>query len=325
MNKLLVLVCFLGLDVSAACAAAGTPTAIAREAFDLRLSGKVDEAVERLETGLAADSTQAVLHYELSRAKMFLMDFEGMQASIERAVALAPDNADYHYFAGLASAYSLINAAHKGQKEQMERFAAMDLDELEAALRCNPDHHDARCLLVQQIVSLAAETGVDQNRAEEHTRILEAKDPVMGAKARANLVPKDQRADLWETMVREHPDQWSAWYEGGAGFIDEGKLDRACIEKALEMNPQRDYILLRLGTAFAMAEDWGRAEGMTRRYLALDPPVPLMAWATARLGQIKQQSGDPASGIELMNKAMAMDPHLWRGFMPPPEAIFTLP
>ncbi len=327
MSKLLVLAWILALGPQASLAADPAPAEIAREAFDLRLAGEVDEAVRRLEAGLAADSTQAALLYELSRTRMFLMDFEGMQAAIEKAVAFAPDNADYHYFAGLATAYSLINAAHQGQEEQMRQFAGKIIDELESAVRCDPDHHEARCLLVQQILVMAEDMGWDVGRAENHARILEGKDPVMGARARSNLIPQDQRAPLWEDVVREHSDRSLAWYEGGSGFIDAGNLVRAaeCIDKALAMNPRRFDILLRLSTAYAMTGDWDRAEAVVHRFIGMTPPLPLEAFAWAWLGQIAQQRGNRAEGGELMSKAAAMDPHLWRGFMPPPEVIFVRP
>jgi tetratricopeptide (TPR) repeat protein len=327
MKRIPALIWRLGLSVLAVGVLGAAPTDIAQEAFDLRLAGKDDEAVQRLEEGLAADSTQAILFYELSRTRMFLLDIEGMQEAIERAVALAPDNSGYHHFAGMASGFSVINAAHHQQQEQMAHFAQMAFDELEAAIRCDPANDEARCLLVELIAGMAEDMGWDLEKAEEQAGVLEAKDPVWGAKARACLVSEDQKAELWEKVVREHSDRWQAWYEAGGGFIELGKPDRAaeCIDRALEMNPQTSEILLRLATSFAMTEDWDKARATTRRYIDLDPPLPLLAFAWARLGQIEERSGNPASGQELMDKALAMDPHLWRGFMPPPKEIFTRP
>jgi tetratricopeptide (TPR) repeat protein len=327
MKRVSVVVWALGFCVLIAGIAAATPIEIAQEAFDLRLAGKVDEAVGLLEEGVVADSTQAILFYELSRAKLFLMDFEGMQEAIEKAVALEPANADYHYFAGLASSFSLINAAHHDQQDQMKHFGDKTISELEAAVRCNPDHLEARCTLVQRITALAEDMGWDTKAAEEHARILEAKDPIQGAKARSYLAAEGQGADLWEKVIRDHPDQWRAWYEAGDGFLDAGNPDRAseCLDKALEMNPQRFYPLLRLATVFAMERDWDRAEAIIRRYISLDPPLPLLAFAWGQLGQIEKQRGNVAAGEELISKAMEMDPHLWRTFMPPTEEIFTRP
>jgi tetratricopeptide (TPR) repeat protein len=327
MNKLLVLLGILVIGPPTALAVDTTPVGIAREAFDLRLAGEVDEAVRRLEAGLAADSTQAALLYELSRTRMFLMDFAGMQSAVGKAVALAPDNADYHYFAGMATAYSLINAAHQGREEQMKQFAGRIIEELESALRCDPDHHEARCMLVQQFSVMAEDMGWDMARAEEHVRILEGKDPVMGAKARANLTPEDQKALLWERVVAENAGRSLAWYEGGVGFFGVGNMDRAaeCVDKALAMDPERNDILLGLSTAFAMAGDLDRAGALVRRYLEMGPPLPLKAFALARLGQLEQRKGNLPEGEKLVNEAMVMDPHLWRGFMPPPSVIFVRP
>ncbi|MDO9171033.1 MAG: tetratricopeptide repeat protein [bacterium] len=106
-----------------------------------------------------------------------------------------------------------------------------------------------------------------------------------------------------------------------------GNLDRAaeCVDKALAMDPGRNDILLGLSTAFVMAGNLDRAEALVRRYLEMDPPLPLKAFAWARLGQLEQRQGNLPEGEKLMNAAAAMDPHLWRGFMPPPAEIFTRP
>lgn len=309
-------------------ALAATPIEVARQAYDLRMGGKEDQAVHRLEEGLAADSTQAVLYYELSRTRMYLMDFPGMQSAIEKAVALDNANAEYHYFAALASSISLVDASHRpDSKQEMQRFGRKTLDELQATLRCDPDHADARCMLVQQTSVLGKEVGVDAGPAEEQVRILEKKDPVMGAKARSYLASDAERADLWEAVVRDHPDDWRAWYEAASGFLDAGKPARAaeCLDRSLEMHPEGTYLLLRLGTAFALAGNWDPARAAIQRYIDTDPPLPLRAFAWARLGQIEQRSGDSAAGEKLMAKAKSMDPHLWRALMPPSQELFTRP
>ena len=297
----------------------------AEEAYKLRMQGKTDEALTLLEEDLSANPDNARSLFEMFRTKLYLMDFEGMSDAIGKAVEIDPDNADYHYFAGMAAAISLIDAAHHQDRERMMECGRRAISELEASVAADPDHHSARCFLVQQMTVLEPELGLDASGAEEHVRVLEGKDPVMGAKARSYLIEEAWKRELWEEILAEHGDEALACYEAGEAFIDLGDLERAsdCIDKAIKLDPERVYILLRLGLAYAMKEDWGQAKELTQRYIRLDPPVSLKAFAFDRLGRISQRTGKSAEAKKLMEKAVAMDPHVWQTFMPPPEELFT--
>ncbi len=304
------------------------PADRAEEAFQLRMQARTDEALQLLEKDLAANPRNARSLFEMSRTKLYLMDFDGMSEAIGKAVEIEPENAAYHHFAGLFTAYSLIDAAHHNDEEKMRECGQRVISELEAAVRVDPDLHDARCLLVQQLTDgVGPELGLDASAAEEHVRVLEEKDPVMGAKARSNLLDDAWKRELWEDILAEHGDEALACYEAGFAFIDLGDLPRAadCIDKAIKLDPARYYILLRLGTAYAIEKEWDRAREVIERYIRLNPPVPLKAFAFWYLGQIGKRSGKPAEGRKFMDKAVAMDAHLWKTFMPPPEVLFTKP
>ena len=244
-----------------------------------------------------------------------------------KAVEIEPDNARYHYFAGMAAAYSLIDAAHHNDRDKMMECGLRTIFELEASVRVDPDLHDARCFLVQQLTVLEPELGLDSSGAEEHVRVLEEKDPVMGAKARSNLIDEAWKRELWEDILAEHGDEAPACYEAGSAFIDLGDLPRAveCIDKAINLDPDRFHILPRLAVAYAMKKDWVQARAVTERYIRLDPPIPLKAYAFFSLGQISKRTGKPTEGKKLIEKAVAMDPHVWKTFMAPPEELFTGP
>lgn len=301
------------------------PADKAEEAFQLRMQAKTDEALQLLEEDLGVNPGNALSFFEMFRTKFYLLDFEGMSDAIGKAVEIEPDNAEYHYFAGMAAAYSLIDAAHHEDRDRMMECGRRAISELEASVRVDPDLHAARCFLVQQLTVLEPELGLDASAAEEHVRVLEEKDPVMGAKARSNLIDEAWKRELWEDILAVHGDEAPACYEAGSAFIDLGDLPRAveCIDKALELDPDRFYILLRLAVAYAMKNEWDQARAVTERYIRLDPPVPLKAYANFYLGQISKRTGKPAEGKELMEKAVAMDPHVWQTFMPPPEELFT--
>jgi tetratricopeptide (TPR) repeat protein len=201
------------------------------------------------------------------------------------------------------------------------------MDQLAAILEADPDHHAARCFVVQQSVEMAPELGLEVGDTEGHVRWLEAKDPVWGAKARCWLVGEDEQKRIWDKVLAEHPDDCHALMEGAEGLIMVGDLDRAetCLVKAMDQDRDNCYGLLRLGLAYFRREDWGRAKELTQQYLDTEPPVALKAYAVGRLGMIYLRKGNHDRGRQLMDKARAMDPHVWLTVMPPPREIFVSP
>ena len=74
------------------------PDGMAMKAYELRMNGKADEAVELLEKVVKEDPTVAAAHYELARSKhhMWLAThddtgLESIRLSVERALELDPD------------------------------------------------------------------------------------------------------------------------------------------------------------------------------------------------------------------------------------------
>ena len=305
--------------------AADGPDAIAAKAFELRLAGQVDEAVQLLETGLAEHPQAAVLNYELARARLFLLDIEGMHEAAEAAVRNAPDNSEFEYFAALASGYALIDAAHHEDRARMKAMGQEAMDHLEDILRVDPDNLQARYFLVQQSVEMAPEVGLEVGDTEGHVRLLEEKDPIMGAKARCCLVDEKEQREIWQKILAEHPEDCRALVEAAEGLIDVGELELAetCLTKAIQKDRQNCYGLLRLGLAHAMREDWDQAMALTQRFLDTEPLIALKAFAMGRMGMIHHRMGDRDRGQELMNQARELDPHVWQTVMPPPREIFT--
>jgi cytochrome c-type biogenesis protein CcmH/NrfG len=103
---------------------------VGQDAYTLRMQGQTDEAKAILEDALSTDPDNAIALYELSRTQLYLMDFNGMQNSIVHAVRLDPENAQYHFFAGRASIYAMIDAAHKQNKDAMRGYSLKAIQEL---------------------------------------------------------------------------------------------------------------------------------------------------------------------------------------------------
>jgi tetratricopeptide (TPR) repeat protein len=298
-----------------------------QEAFDLRLGGDADAAVAALEKDFAEHPGDAAALFEMARVRCYLFDFSACLAAIDRAVELEPGNARYHYFSGIFSIYAVIDAAHHKDEEKMKELGQRALAELEAAVEADPDYHEARYLLVQQLTDLAPELGLDSSGREEHVEILEAKDPIWGIKARCCLLDDQEKREMWTRMMEERGDEARVCYQAAEGFLDLNEVYRAakCLDKALELDGDRSYLLLRMVVAYAMKEDWQRATEAGDRYLEHDPPRPLQAWTMFSKAKIKQRQGDKEGGEAFLAKAEQLDPQVWKTFMPPAEILFEAP
>lgn len=305
--------------------AATDPEDAATRAFELRLAGQVDEAVQMLETNIAAYPQSGVLHYELARTRLFLLDIPGMREEAEAAVRCAPEDNRFRYFAAMSSLYSVIDAAHHKDVGLMRAMGGKAIDQLETILQTDPDHNQARYLLVQQSVEMAPEIGLKVEGTEEHVAILEAKDAILGAKARCCLVGEDEQRTIWKKILADHPEDSRALVEAAEGLITAGDLTLAseCLENAIQKDKAHGYGLLRLGLAYAMQEKWDQAIETTERYIQLEPPIALKAFATSRLAMIHRRLGDQDRSRQLMEKARRMDSHVWRTVGAPPKEIFT--
>ena len=89
-----------------------------------------------------------------------------MHEAAAAAVQYAPDNNDYRYFAAMTSLYALIDAAHQGDQDRMKELGQESMDQLETILEADPDHNQARYLLVQQSVEMAPEVGLEVDDPE---------------------------------------------------------------------------------------------------------------------------------------------------------------
>ena len=321
VNATLLIVVALTVGTSGA----DSPYTIATRAFELRLAGQVDEAVPMLRAGLTEHPEAAILHYELARARLFLLDWVRMQDEAESAVRYAPENNEFRYFAALASAYSLIAAAHRQDKERMKVMGQKIIDELETILHNDPNHHLARYLLVQQSVEMAPEVGIEVDDPEHQIELLEEQDPILGAKARCWVVDEQRQREIWKKILADHPGDSRVLDEAADGLITAGDLDLAerCLNEAIQLGVPSYYGLLRLGLVYAMQEDWDKATELTQQCLELEPQLALKAFAVGRLGMIHYRMGDEEQATALMEEARELDSHVWQTMMPPPREIFT--
>ncbi|MHB8861642.1 MAG: tetratricopeptide repeat protein, partial [Pirellulaceae bacterium] len=154
-------------------------------AYALRIDGQSDHARQQLQTLVAQEPQLAKGWYELARTEFYVMRLEDAQQSIDKALALEPDNADFHYLAGTLAAYRAVLAAKKSDAgDEVGRAMQHWLRELQQTVKLEPQNYRARIELSNAYRQTPPELGGDPAEAETITARLETESRGGGAAAR---------------------------------------------------------------------------------------------------------------------------------------------
>jgi len=299
-------------------------------AFTARLSGQAEEAREQLRKLVADDPSLAQGWFELARTEFYLMEFDDAQQSIDKAMALAPDSARYHYLAGTLAAYRAVRQAHEPNSEaEVGRAMQRWVQELEKTVELAPQHYRACVDLVNAYHQTPAEFGGDPAKAEPIIARLESASPVDAVEARATTIGAEKRAELlalWQRTVDTQADSAAAHAGLARAAMRAGDLDKAAqqIAQAVKLDPQHVQLQLDLARTAGMGGKYEQATAAVQEYLKAEPaPAAAMrAYATFLLGAIEGRQRHKERADELLQEARRIDQHVWTTFMPPPALLF---
>jgi len=285
----------------------------ALEAFNLRMSGKLEEAGRVLNKALKADRENSRALFESARLSFAMKDIDSAQKSIRKAIKQDPDNARYHYWSGIFAVYGGVKKHHKlltvlGMPGQFSRARKS----FGKTIKLKPDHYEARLRLIELYQRLPWMLGGRTSKAREHVQELEQLDPIYGAKGRCTiLATTDEREALWGNVVAEHEDDAVAHRELGRILRLAGKKQEAIVHfsKALELAPDWKDVLLDLARCHQTAQYY-------QQYLDSVPALPLpkrvriMRW----LGNLEKERGNTKKAEHLLEQVEILAPQA--GFCP---------
>lgn len=330
---------FLGL---LCCGKGSAPTDTAQKAFELRMSGKTDDAKALLEKAISENPQDAAAHYELARTMLHMGLGKGLEIfdyikqaneSIEKAVEIEPENVIYRFFAarvGFMQAYASLQGDEAAAKESIGKLNGL----CEAILQLKPDYHEVQLFLVEINGVLPENLGADSSRAEMYAGQLEEADPVLGAKARALLLPEEtDLVEYWQQIVDGNPGNIDALEELGRTCLRAGKGEDGInyLEEVFSADSTRNIVLLDIARYLIMGgmrdpemrgELAPQVEEALNRYLATDPVQPLKAYATGLKSRIKYET-DKEESEKLSEEASTLDPYYSRAFGVPTPDLFV--
>jgi tetratricopeptide (TPR) repeat protein len=226
----------------------------------------------------ASEPKNAAAHYYLGRIALVRDDADDAITELECAAAGDPKNSEYYFWLG--SAYGLY-----ARQNDSIRKAHQCRDALLKAIELNPDNIEARAELVTFYRMTPWIAGGSMDKAHAQADEIKKLDPLRGAQAEGEICIAEKKYDaafdVFEHLLKDHPDQIAALYQ--IGFI-----------------------------AASTGQRLDRGEAALKEYLAHKPSdtQPSLAYAHYRLGNIYERKNDPNAARHEYQAALALDPNL---------------
>jgi tetratricopeptide (TPR) repeat protein len=331
----LVLLAIAALTVPAFSAAA-TNKNIASQAFELRTTGHTEEAIDLLTRTIAEDTGNARSQFELARCYFWTM-MHGTESgdltlkqkqqamkgkllsskkAIQKAIKTDPENARYHFWAGIIGTYNAIYDAHSIWTIPSLPFDSIaTFNNYEKAVKLKPDYHQARQNLMGLYDRLPWFCGGNKSKAKKQLEKLEKLDPVYGARARCEIQPYKQPEEMiaiWQKVADAYPENAKAHAGLADAYMSAEKMDKASvhIDKAIALDPSCNISLLEYARRFSASKKYIKAEQVLNRFLESkpQPPVPLRAYAFRKIAKLKDKQGLHQEAEKLKKQAHQLDP-----------------
>jgi len=251
-----------------------------------------------LAAGAQTNDAQAL--HQLGRDAITRGEPEKAAEYFEKAVALKPNDADYHY--RLANAYlqagmgaGMFTGMSMGRKARAE---------LERAVKLDPNFILARLALLEFYVVAPAIAGGSESAATEQATEIRKRDPIEGRRALARIHTAAQKPDLarkeYADMLMEQPASARAHYLFGVYLMLTEKNYKSAseeLESAVRLDPSYMPAYFQIGHVAALSgNNVARGEETLKKYLAYRPKdeEPSIARAYYWLGGIYERQGKKA-------------------------------
>lgn len=185
----------------------------------LLASGHVDQAIAMLDTQLRSSPDDPVAHNLLCRAYFSLGEWDRGISNCEKAVALSPDNSQFHLWLGRIYG----EKADKSGFMTAAGLARRVVREFEAAVHLNPKSVDARSDLAEFYLEAPGIVGGGRDKAEQQANSLMTLDPARAHWVTARIAEK--RKD-YKTAEAEYRAAIGAGEGSASGWLNLGLFYR---------------------------------------------------------------------------------------------------
>lgn len=298
------------------------------KAYNLRMSGKIDEAKALLENIIREDSTNAMAHYEMARLKHYMLIGGGnagindIMASSNKAVTYDPENPVYAYYRAIACFMDAFMSMGGNPEAGKNKINAAS-EAFEKVTELNPDYCEPVLYLVDIYGVLPKEMGGDSVKAVEYERKLEKMNNYFAAKAKAALLPENSdQVAYWKSLLDAGNRSPDILMEIGRAYLysDNPSDAEQYFNEAIKADPEKNVLILDLARYHILkvmqkqelaANELPVAKKLVEKYLSCDPqPVlPLKAYSLGLMGMIENVLGNKEESEKLVAQATSLDPY----------------
>lgn len=289
-------------------AAAATDRDAGARLFDAR---RYDDAQRRLEAAMKADARDARSAMLLGGIALVRGDGTGGVRWLERAVDLAPNDAQARWWLGRAYARQLARAGRLAQV----RIAGRMRETLERAVALDPSRVEARLDLMRFYLVAPGMVGGGTDKARAQAREIAKLSAWRGRLAAGAVAEKERdgpRAEReYRAAVVAAPDSAEGYVALGAMFERSGNWDRAfALYDTLRTRTGAAVALYQVGRAASVSgRELDRGARALEQYVngALEPGDPSLASAWYRLGLVHERLGDRVRARQAFERVLSLD------------------
>lgn len=248
------------------------------------------------------------------RAALDRKDSEKAVQLFTRVIAAQPTNAEAYYRRGLAYG----DLAQRGNFLKQASLAKKTQSDFERAVELDPNHLDARFMLINFYLLAPRIMGGGEDKALAQAAEIRKRDALEGHRAHARVYGHQKKADLarkeYVDAVRENPKSARAHYMLAGFLMSEENWSGALheLEMALALDPAFMPACLRFGAHAALTRgNHARGEEALRKYLTHTPGEnePPLSSAWYWLGRIQENQGKKNDARQSYRNALELAPN----------------
>ena len=296
--------------------------AAAASPAELLAAGRADEAIAALTARTKSSPNDADAFHLLSRAYYYMDRWDDATAAAERAVALQPNNSNYHLWLGRAYGLKAENASILSAPG----LAGKARREFERAVQLDPSNAAACADLAEFYMEAPGIIGGGKDKAAAQAEQLARLDPAAAHWLRGKLAEKaknlGEAEKEYRAAIQASKSPAGRWIDLASFFRNISRFDAMedAINKAASLDAGPSPVLFEAASLlFASGRNLSKAEEYVKKYLASSTQVEEAPAYRAHLllGSIYEKQGQKQAAAQEYRAALA----LARDFRPAQKAL----